>query len=216
MTPGTAISAIAHAALLAWGLVSFSARPLDVPPVDSILTDVISESEFSRLTAGVKTAPPTPKQQPLVDKVGETKPPPNDVVAKASDKPEIQTPTATPPPPPPPPPPPAQTKPDSATSGRGGDQARSSATSRPRRGKGRSEEGRARSDRGSAQEGRGEAQGGGEAEAGRGEKAGRGQEARGSEEARRRETGRGEARGEQVRFRPHPDRAARQAYAAAS
>jgi colicin import membrane protein len=110
MTPGTAISATAHALILAWGLFTFSARPLDVAPVDSVMADVISESEFSRLTAGMKTAAPSEKPQPVADKLGEAQPPPKDMTAKASDKPEIQAsapePAAAAPPPPPPPQPP--------------------------------------------------------------------------------------------------------------
>jgi colicin import membrane protein len=104
MTPGTTISATAHALLLAWGLFWFSAKPLDVAPVDSVMADVISESEFSRLTAGLKTAAPTEKPQPVADRLGEVHDPPKDMLAKASDKPEIQAPapdpSATPPPPP--------------------------------------------------------------------------------------------------------------------
>lgn len=115
MTPGTAISATAHALLLAWGLFTFSARPFDVAAANSVMADVISESEFSQLTAGIKTAPQKEKPQPIVDKIGDPKPAPADPVAKASEKPEVRPPSADPAAAPPPPPPPPQPTPHAVT-----------------------------------------------------------------------------------------------------
>jgi colicin import membrane protein len=104
MTTGTTISAIGHGLVLASGLFWFSAKPFEHAPVDSVMADVISEREFSRLTAGLKTAPKLDKPQPMVDRIGEPKEPAKDPVAKVLDKPEIQTaearPAATPPKPP--------------------------------------------------------------------------------------------------------------------
>jgi outer membrane biosynthesis protein TonB len=105
---GTTISTIGHSVFLAWGLISFSARPFDVPPVDSIATDVISETEFSQLTAGVKTAPKVAKPQPVVDKVGAPSEPVKQPKAKPVDKPLPQIAEATPPPAPSKPEPPTK------------------------------------------------------------------------------------------------------------
>ena len=101
MRTGYTISAIGHALVLGWGLVSFSAKPFEVSPTDSVMADVISESEFNQLNAGIKTAQQVTKPAPVVDKVGEVKEPPKDPVQKVSDKPEVQMTAAQPPPPPP-------------------------------------------------------------------------------------------------------------------
>src|ERR1700674_4000695 len=96
MTTGTTISAIGHGLVLASGLFWFSAKPFEHAPVDSVMADVISEREFSRLTAGLKTAPKLDKPQPMVDRIGEPKEPAKDPVAKVLDKPDIQTAEARP------------------------------------------------------------------------------------------------------------------------
>src|SRR5215472_9872594 len=116
MRTGYTISAIGHALVLGWGLVWFSAKPLEVPPTDSVVADVISETEFSQLTAGSQNAKQTPKPAPVVDKAGDVKAPPKDPTLKVSDKQEVQTATATPPAPPqpdvkPPDPKPPEAKP---------------------------------------------------------------------------------------------------------
>jgi colicin import membrane protein len=82
------ISALAHALLLAWGLVSFSIRPLEAPP-EGLPVDIISAKDFSEVMAGVKKAPPAPKPRPLVEKVAEKKPV-EDPTPKISEKPEIK------------------------------------------------------------------------------------------------------------------------------
>jgi outer membrane biosynthesis protein TonB len=99
MKAGYTISAATHALILGWGLVSFSAKPLEVPPTDAIETDVISEVEFNRLTNGVRTAKQVTKPAPVVDKVGEVKEPPKDPLLKVTEKQEVMTTTAPPPPP---------------------------------------------------------------------------------------------------------------------
>ena len=93
------ISAVAHAALLLWAGISFAAKPLIVPPVDSMPVDIISAKEFSEMTAGVKTAPKKETPKPLVEKKAEPKPVENQQ-AKVSEKPEVvaSTEKATPPP----------------------------------------------------------------------------------------------------------------------
>lgn len=95
MKAGLVISACIHAALLVWGVISFAARPLEAKPTDALPVDIISTSEFSQLTAGVKNAPKVETPKPLVDKVGEQKPV-EEVKPKVVDKPEIKTAAAPP------------------------------------------------------------------------------------------------------------------------
>jgi outer membrane biosynthesis protein TonB len=96
MRTGLTISTIAHGLILASGLVWFSVQPLDHVPVDSVLADVISEREFSQLTAGLRTAPQHPRPQPIVDKPDAPKQPVKDPSAKVVPKPEITTGAAPP------------------------------------------------------------------------------------------------------------------------
>ena len=167
MRTGYTISVIGHALALGYSLISFSAKPFDMPVVDSVSADVISEAEFSRLTAGSKTAKTVAKPVPVVDKIGAVKDPPKDPMRKAADKPPVQMAAAQPPPavklpePKPAEPKPAQTKPaeakpvDSkaaeprARSGRGGPQARRGKEER------RSQEARRGKKAGGSQEDRG-------------------------------------------------------------
>jgi colicin import membrane protein len=95
--PGLVFSVIAHFAVLLWAAVSFAAKPPDTMPTDSIFVETMSLSDFSEMTKGSKTAPKvveTPK--PLVEKVAETKPPPEDVTAKVDEKQEVKTASAAP------------------------------------------------------------------------------------------------------------------------
>ncbi len=87
MKAGLTISAIGHAGLLLWGLVSFAAKPFDAP-AESLPVDIISDSEFSQITAGVKTAPKVETPKPVVDKVADRKAV-EDPTQKVMDKPEI-------------------------------------------------------------------------------------------------------------------------------
>jgi len=89
MKAGWTISAIAHAAVLAWGLVSFSTRPLNATPPESLPVDIVSATDFSQLTNGVKTAPKAEVQKPLVEKVAEPKPSDNPAPKVVEKKPEI-------------------------------------------------------------------------------------------------------------------------------
>jgi colicin import membrane protein len=89
MKAGWTISAVLHGAVLAWGLVTFATKPLNSPPPEFITTDIISATDFSQLTQGVKTAPKAETPKPLVEKVADAKPV-EDVKAKVADnKPEI-------------------------------------------------------------------------------------------------------------------------------
>src|SRR5882724_5128461 len=90
MKAGWTISAVLHAGVLAWGLVSISAKPLDKPPTESLPVDIISASDFSQTTKGSKTAPKAEAPKPLVEKVAEPKPPADSPAPKVVDnKPEI-------------------------------------------------------------------------------------------------------------------------------
>jgi outer membrane biosynthesis protein TonB len=92
---GLTLSAVAHAGLLLWGLISFAARPLEAAPTPSLPVDIISEKQFSEMSLGAKNAPQSEAAKPLVDKVGANKPA-EEVTAKVSDKPEVKS---VPPPP---------------------------------------------------------------------------------------------------------------------
>jgi colicin import membrane protein len=94
---GLVISIVLHAAILAWALVTIqSQRELRMLEPDPIVTELITESELTKLRKGARTA----KQREAEAK--ET--PKADVAKKESAKPK---PVAAAPPPPPPPDPPA-------------------------------------------------------------------------------------------------------------
>src|SRR6185295_7010103 len=82
------LSAVGHAGALVLGLVSFSAMPTKATPPESLAADIMSASEFSQLTKGIKTAPKADVPKPLVEKVAEPKPTENPA-QKVVDKPEV-------------------------------------------------------------------------------------------------------------------------------
>jgi len=82
------ISAIGHAAVLGWGLVSIAAHPLNATPPESLPVDIVSATDFSQLTKGQKTAPKADVPKPLVEKVGDPKPTDNPA-QKVVEKPEV-------------------------------------------------------------------------------------------------------------------------------
>lgn len=89
MKAGWTISAALHGAVLAWGLVTFATKPLSAPPPDFISTDIISASDFSQITNGIKTAPKAEAPKPLVEKVAEAKPVEEQNAKIVDNKPEI-------------------------------------------------------------------------------------------------------------------------------
>ncbi len=114
MKTGLAVSALVHAALLVWGLISFAARPLDAKPMDALPIDIISDKDFTEMAKGVKNAPQAKTPTPLAEKVG-TPNPVEDSTAKVTEKKEIKAAKAEAPPPPPAPmpqPKPAEAKPE--------------------------------------------------------------------------------------------------------
>jgi len=88
MKAGWTISAVLHAGVLAWGLITFATRPLNAPPPDFLSTDIISAADFSQITQGVRTAPQAEAPKPLVEKIADATPTENPN-AKIVDKPEI-------------------------------------------------------------------------------------------------------------------------------
>ena len=89
MKAGWTISAALHGTVLAWGLVAFATRPLSAPPPDFISTDIISASDFSQITNGIKTAPKAEVPKPLVEKVAAAKPVEEQNAKIVDNKPEI-------------------------------------------------------------------------------------------------------------------------------
>ena len=96
MKAGWTISTIAHVGVLAYALVSIAATPLLKPPTDSLPVDIVSATEFSQLTKGVKTAPKAETPKPLVEKVADPKPTENPA-QKVVDKPEVEAASDDPP-----------------------------------------------------------------------------------------------------------------------
>jgi colicin import membrane protein len=87
MRKGLTISAVVHAMVLLWSLITFAPKAFQTP-TDSVPVDVISASDFSRMVAGNRSAPKAPAPKPVVDKVGETKLTDNSAT-KVVDKPEV-------------------------------------------------------------------------------------------------------------------------------
>jgi len=100
MKTGLAISALVHAALLVWGLLSFAARPLEAKPNDALPVDIISDKQFSDITKGVKNGAKDKPPTPLAEKVGDPKPI-DDSSAKLTEKKELNAAKAEASPPPP-------------------------------------------------------------------------------------------------------------------
>ena len=84
------ISCVGHAAALCCALFALSATPMEVPPVDSLPVQFISDKDFTQLTQGVKNAPKIDMPKPLADKIGAPKPV-DQTAPKAADKPAITT-----------------------------------------------------------------------------------------------------------------------------
>lgn len=116
MKSGLTISAIGHAAFLAWGIISFSATPLKTEPTESLPVDIISANDFSAMTSGVKNAKKVETPKPVVEKVAPKNEIKDTTPKVAEKKPEIQASEEAPPPPPVPTPKPkvAEAKPPEA------------------------------------------------------------------------------------------------------
>ncbi len=92
MRTGLTISCIGHAVALGCALVAISAQPMEVPPVDSLPVQFISEKDFTQLAQGVKNAPKLKIEmpKPLADKIDAPKSV-DQLAPKVADKPEITT-----------------------------------------------------------------------------------------------------------------------------
>jgi outer membrane biosynthesis protein TonB len=89
-----AISGIGHAAILLFGLVSLaSSKPHD--DANLIPVTIVTDADISRAALGQQNAPLAPNPKPLVDKLGDPKPP-QQLAPKVIDKPEITTNTTPP------------------------------------------------------------------------------------------------------------------------
>ena len=109
MRTGLTISAIGHAALLLWSVLTFVAKPHNAESTEAMPIDLISAADFSQLTAGASNAPKADTSKALVDKVEDARKPADDPMAKVEKK-EVEAATDAPPPPPEPPAP-AEKKP---------------------------------------------------------------------------------------------------------
>src|SRR5262249_47343444 len=81
------ISAIGHAAVLLWSVWSLSATSLPVASTEGLPVDLVTASDFSKITAGSKDAPKAETPKPLVEKVAEADPV-EDPTAKEVEKKE--------------------------------------------------------------------------------------------------------------------------------
>jgi outer membrane biosynthesis protein TonB len=88
-------SAVLHVLVIGWGLISFSARSLEVTP-ESLPVDIISSDQLAKMTAGIKNGEKD-KPKPLVEKVAEAKPV-DEAIGKI-DKRDVVTSTSPQPPP---------------------------------------------------------------------------------------------------------------------
>jgi colicin import membrane protein len=92
-----AASIALHVLVIGWGLVSFSSKAFESVPEESLPVDIISADQLAKVTAGMKTGKKE-NPKPLVEKVAEATPPPDDTVGKIDDKkPPIVTDTSPPP-----------------------------------------------------------------------------------------------------------------------
>jgi hypothetical protein len=131
---GLAVSAIAHAALIAWGIFALpSARPIDASSIEQIPVDFIEMADVTKINKGVQTAalvqdvpvpepakkivdepPPLPKPEPVPkpEPAPPLPPPPAPAPPQPTPPDPAPTPDVTPPVPAEPTPPPPEPKPD--------------------------------------------------------------------------------------------------------
>ena len=95
MRTGLTISGAGHAVVLLWCMVAFVARPAHTDSAETLPVDVISTSEFSKMTNGAKNAPQAENPKPVAEKV-DTPTPPADPLAKVAAK-EVKAATDVPP-----------------------------------------------------------------------------------------------------------------------
>ncbi len=104
MRTSLTISALVHAAVLAWSVLAFVAKPYRAESTESMPVDIISVSDFSKMTLGARNGARTEKPNPLAEKVAERRPT-DDPTAKVVETKETKSSTDTPAPEPKPKPP---------------------------------------------------------------------------------------------------------------
>ena len=85
------VSAIGHAAVLLWSVWSLSATSLPVASTEGLPVDLVTASDFSKITAGSKDAPKAETPKPLVEKKevkAAREPPPAPEAKPAESEPE--------------------------------------------------------------------------------------------------------------------------------
>jgi colicin import membrane protein len=97
MRTSLAISSAGHAAVLLWGALTFAAQPYKSDLTEAFPANIISLSDFSKLTSGTKTAAPAEQAKPFAERIGERKPV-DDPTAKVAEKKEIKAAIDAPPP----------------------------------------------------------------------------------------------------------------------
>jgi colicin import membrane protein len=93
---GLAVSSVAHAVVLGWGLITFAPSVLDTPITEAMPIDLVPISEITRLQAGNRNAPKQEQAKPAADKIAERKQAPEP--EKKAVKQEVKTAAAPPPP----------------------------------------------------------------------------------------------------------------------
>ncbi|MDI4656222.1 cell envelope biogenesis protein TolA, partial [Xanthobacter autotrophicus] len=89
MRAGIAASTLLHAGVLVLTLVSFTgAKPFE-PMTESLPVDVVSISEYTKLTKGARNAPKLDKPKQIAEKVGDPTPV-EDAKLKASEKAPVE------------------------------------------------------------------------------------------------------------------------------
>lgn len=86
-----------HAAILAWSMITFSSvTPLNAGDAAALPVDIISDADFTQITAGVKTAPKVVAPKPLVEKIDKAPSMVDDPTPAVTKKQEIRTASAMP------------------------------------------------------------------------------------------------------------------------
>jgi hypothetical protein len=121
MRAGIVVSGIAHAALLAWGIISLpSMKPLDASNIEQIPVDFVTFADDTKINKGVQTAalveeapkpPPAPKIAPDPPPLPKPEPEPAPDPTPTPPPPAAAPPQPTPPEPTPAPPEPAPPEP---------------------------------------------------------------------------------------------------------
>lgn len=89
------VSAALHAGVLLWSVVTLTINPFEAGQVEALPVDIISDADFTKITAGVKTAPKVETPKPLVEKIDKAKPT-DEVTPNVTEKQEIKTASAMP------------------------------------------------------------------------------------------------------------------------